>query len=69
MNEIERLFSLNNKTALVTGANTGIGKAIAKGLGEAGATIIAANRNEKEGRQAVEEFVSQGLKAEFTLWM
>lgn len=34
------LFSLSGKTALVTGCNRGIGKAMAAGLAEAGADII-----------------------------
>ena len=34
------MFSLENKVALVTGASRGIGKAIALGLGNAGATVI-----------------------------
>lgn len=37
-------FSLNGKTALVTGANTGIGQAIAVSLSAAGAHVIAAGR-------------------------
>lgn len=65
MNKIDQLFSLKNKIALVTGANTGIGKAMAQGLAEAGATIIAANRNQDEGQETVSEFIKQGFKAEF----
>ncbi len=38
-------FSLSGKTALVTGANTGIGQAIAVAMGEAGATVICAGRS------------------------
>jgi 2-deoxy-D-gluconate 3-dehydrogenase len=34
------LFDLSGKTALVTGCNKGIGKAMALGLAEAGADII-----------------------------
>ena len=34
------LFNLSGKTALVTGCNKGIGKAMAIGLAEAGADII-----------------------------
>ncbi|NVK34519.1 MAG: 2-dehydro-3-deoxy-D-gluconate 5-dehydrogenase KduD [Rhodobacteraceae bacterium] len=37
-------FSLEGKTALVTGANTGIGQAIAIALGNAGAQVICAAR-------------------------
>lgn len=37
-------FRLDGKRALVTGANTGIGQAIAVGLAEAGAHVIAAGR-------------------------
>ena len=39
-------FSLSGRTALVTGANTGIGQAIALALAEAGADIVAAGRTE-----------------------
>ncbi len=38
------VFRLDGKRALVTGANTGIGQAIAVGLAEAGAHVIAAGR-------------------------
>jgi 2-dehydro-3-deoxy-D-gluconate 5-dehydrogenase len=37
-------FSLNGRRALVTGANTGIGQAIATGLAQAGAEVICAGR-------------------------
>lgn len=39
------MFSLKNKTALVTGCNRGIGKAMALGLAEAGADIIGVSAN------------------------
>ena len=38
-------FSLAGQTALVTGANTGIGQAIAVALGRAGARVICAGRS------------------------
>lgn len=38
-------FSLMGKTALVTGANTGIGQAIAQAMARAGAHVIAAGRS------------------------
>jgi 2-dehydro-3-deoxy-D-gluconate 5-dehydrogenase len=39
-------FSLQGKTALVTGANTGIGQAIAWAMGRAGAEVICAARSD-----------------------
>ncbi|MFN3294096.1 MAG: 2-dehydro-3-deoxy-D-gluconate 5-dehydrogenase KduD [Gemmobacter sp.] len=39
-------FSLAGQTALVTGANTGIGQAIAVGMAQAGAHVIAAGRSD-----------------------
>lgn len=38
-------FDLGGRTALVTGANTGLGQAIAVGLAEAGADIVAVGRS------------------------
>jgi 2-dehydro-3-deoxy-D-gluconate 5-dehydrogenase len=42
---MSNLFNLAGKTALVTGANTGLGQAIAIALAEAGADIVAAGRS------------------------
>ncbi|MET0274048.1 MAG: 2-dehydro-3-deoxy-D-gluconate 5-dehydrogenase KduD [Phenylobacterium sp.] len=39
------LFDLTGKAALVTGANTGLGQAIAVGLAQAGADIVAVGRS------------------------
>jgi len=38
-------FSLNGKSGIVTGAGSGIGRAIAGGLAEAGADVVIAGRN------------------------
>jgi 2-dehydro-3-deoxy-D-gluconate 5-dehydrogenase len=46
-------FSLEGRNALVTGANTGIGQAIAVGLAAAGAQVVCA------GRRASDETVAQ----------
>lgn len=45
--------SLTGKVALVTGASRGVGKGIAQGLGEAGATVYVTGRTTEEGQAAV----------------
>lgn len=44
---------LSGKVALVTGASRGVGKGIALGLGEAGATVYLTGRTVEEGQAAV----------------
>lgn len=50
-------FSLTGKTALVTGSNKGIGKAMALGLAEAGADIIAVSASIELQGSAIENEV------------
>jgi dehydrogenase/reductase SDR family member 1 len=45
--------TLEGKVAIVTGASRGIGKGIALGLGEAGATVYITGRTVEEGKAAV----------------
>jgi len=47
-------FSLENKTILVTGASSGIGKAIALECAKMGATVIITGRNEERLNQTFE---------------
>ena len=61
---MESLFSLKGKTALVTGGTAGLGKAIATGLGKAGARIVVNGRtSQKKVDKAVEEFQNNGIEA------
>lgn len=58
-----KLFDLSGKTAIITGGNRGIGFSIAKGLANAGATVIITNRKAAEGQNAAESLKKEGLKA------
>jgi len=57
---LKELFDLSGKTALVTGGSKGIGKAIARGLAEAGADIAISARHEDQLQKAAAE-IGEGL--------
>ena len=54
---------ITTKTALVTGANKGIGFAIARGLGAAGFTVALGARDERKREEAVELLRADGIDA------
>jgi len=56
------LFDLTGKIALITGSSQGIGFGIARGLGQAGATIILNGRNAERLNRAVSTLSGEGLK-------
>jgi len=49
------MFDFKGKIALVTGGTSGIGKAIARGFAESGATTLILGTNEERGQKAVDE--------------
>jgi NAD(P)-dependent dehydrogenase (short-subunit alcohol dehydrogenase family) len=51
------MFNLSGKVALVTGGSKGLGKAMARGLVEAGADIVISSRHESELRSALEDIL------------
>lgn len=53
------LFDLTGKTALVTGCNRGIGKAMAEGLADAGADIIGVSGNLALSGSAVQQEIEK----------
>uniref|UniRef100_UPI001C8844D4 gluconate 5-dehydrogenase n=1 Tax=Ornithobacterium rhinotracheale TaxID=28251 RepID=UPI001C8844D4 len=56
-------FSLEGKTALVTGASYGIGYAIASALGKAGAKIVFNDINQDLVNKGLESYKNDGLEA------
>jgi NAD(P)-dependent dehydrogenase (short-subunit alcohol dehydrogenase family) len=61
--DTSRMFELTGKTAIVTGASRGIGKAIAKGFAKAGADLILVSRNLSALERVAKEIEDTGRKA------
>ncbi|WP_018629391.1 SDR family NAD(P)-dependent oxidoreductase [Niabella aurantiaca] len=57
------MFQLNDKTAVITGGGSGIGKAVALLFARAGARVIVADFNKEAGLQTVGEIEAAGGKA------
>jgi NAD(P)-dependent dehydrogenase (short-subunit alcohol dehydrogenase family) len=60
---LQRLFSLEGKTALVTGASSGIGRALAVAFAEAGAAVGVHGRDVERVEETCEEIVKIGGRA------
>lgn len=67
MKIIDRHFSLVGKVALVTGASSGIGRAMASDLAAAGAAVVHVARRQAPLEKAVEEIAASGGKAAWVM--
>ncbi|MEN9995834.1 MAG: Gluconate 5-dehydrogenase [Pseudomonadota bacterium] len=54
-------FQLNGKLALITGSSAGIGFALARALGEAGAHVVINGRNAQKVSAAAQTLMAEGL--------
>ena len=57
---------LKDRVAIVTGGNGGIGLGMARGLAQAGASVLIAARDAAKAEAAVAELRDAGGTAEFT---
>jgi NAD(P)-dependent dehydrogenase (short-subunit alcohol dehydrogenase family) len=55
-------LSLKNRTAVVIGGTTGIGRALALGLAEAGASVVASSRRASEVENVSQEIEQRGAR-------
>ena len=63
---IQELFDVNGKVALITGATGGFGKAAANGLAAAGVKVMATGRTVPKLEQIVKEIREAGGQAAFS---
>lgn len=58
---VHELFDLTGRVAIVTGGSRGLGKEIAEGLAEAGASLMICARRERWLKPTLEEFQARGF--------
>ena len=59
----QNLFDLSGRVAVVAGGTTGIGHAIALGLAQAGADVVASSRRAEQVEKAASEIEGLGRKS------
>jgi NAD(P)-dependent dehydrogenase (short-subunit alcohol dehydrogenase family) len=59
MTDVTKLFDLTGKVAIVTGSTKGIGRAMASGLAQAGATVVVSSRKQELCDQVASEIEAE----------
>ncbi|TAF64595.1 MAG: glucose 1-dehydrogenase [Cytophagales bacterium] len=64
MNQIDQTrWSLEGKVVLLTGASKGIGEAMAREMGRAGAHVIVSSRKQEAVEEVAQQLTKEGIKA------
>lgn len=64
MRHVKELFDLSGRVGVVTGGSRGLGKEMAEGLAEAGASLMLCARREEWLTPTLDEFRGRGFKVE-----
>lgn len=62
---LEALFGLRGRVAIITGGAGGLGFAMARGLGLAGASLVLVGRDQARGQKAAARLIEEGFHSEF----
>ena len=65
-NDLQKLFSLKGKTALVTGGGTGLGRIMTETMANAGSKVLICSRKLANVKQAADE-INETLNEEAVL--
>jgi gluconate 5-dehydrogenase len=68
MSNLQRLFGLTGRVALVTGSSAGIGRALAEGLAGAGATVVLNGRTRETVEAAAKSISAAGGQAHVSVF-
>ncbi|MEM6628419.1 MAG: glucose 1-dehydrogenase [Bacteroidota bacterium] len=60
---ISQKFDLSGKVAIITGSSKGIGEAMARGMAEAGASVVISSRKQEAVDAVAQKFKEDGLEA------
>lgn len=64
MTQVNPLFDLSGKRALITGSSQGIGFGLAKGLAQAGASIVLNGRDREKLQAAAQQLTAEGCRVD-----
>lgn len=64
MTDLRNLFDLSGRTAVVVGGGSGIGEAVARGLGAHGAVVVVADRDAAAAGATADRIRGEGASAE-----
>ena len=65
--DIDALFDITDKTAIITGATGGLGKAVSLGLSAAGAKVFLTGRSEEKLKPLAELITQQGGRVSYSV--